>query len=38
MDVPTRVTADAKQVARSPGIVQDALRDKVKPALLADLG
>lgn len=36
MDVPTRITADAKQVARLPDAVQTALRNTVKPALLAD--
>ena len=36
MDVPTRLTADAKQVTALPEAVQAALRRKVKPALLAD--
>jgi hypothetical protein len=36
VDVPTRVTADAKQVERLPRVVQVALRTKAKPALLAD--
>lgn len=36
MDVPTRLTADSKQVARLPDLVQSVLRSKVKPALLAD--
>jgi hypothetical protein len=36
VDVPTRLTADAKQVARLPKGVQAALRSKVKPNLLDD--
>lgn len=36
MDVPTRITADARDVAKLPIVVQTALRKKVKPLLLAD--
>lgn len=36
MDTPTRITADGKQVAKLPAIVQDNLRTKVKPTLLSD--
>ena len=36
MDVPTRLTADSKQLAKLPDVVQSALRAKVKPALVKD--
>lgn len=36
MDVPTRLTADAKEVGKLPDAAQDALRSRLKPALLAD--
>lgn len=36
MDLPTRVTADPKQVRALPASVQDALRQQIKPALLGD--
>lgn len=36
MDVPTRLTAEARQVAALPEAVQVTLRNKLKPELLAD--
>ena len=36
MDSPTRITVDSKQADKLPDTVQNALRKKVKPALVAD--